>query len=109
MTDVSQVRYNTFKMAGARAFKKEPRKDAMIRARTTPRLKKEAEKVLDHLGLTPSGAINLFYRQVCLRHGLPFAVEIPNDVTVATFGKTDRGNELVHAKNEEDLFKKLGI
>jgi DNA-damage-inducible protein J len=81
----------------------------MIRARTTPRLKHEAEKVLDNLGLTPSEAINLFYRQVCLRRGLPFAVEIPNDTTVTTFAKTDRGDELVHAKNEDDLFKKLGI
>lgn len=94
-------------MAGA--LKKEPRKDAMIRARTTPRLKKEAEKVLDLLGLTPSEAINLFYRQVCLRRGLPFAVEIPNDMTAATFEKTDRGEDLVHAKNEQELFKKLGI
>ncbi|CAM6002802.1 unnamed protein product [Sphagnum balticum] len=81
----------------------------MIRARTTPRLKHEAEKVLDNLGLTPSEAINLFYRQVCLRRGLPFAVEIPNDTTVTTFAKTDRGEELVHAKSEDDLFKKLGI
>ena len=96
-------------MARSPALKKDPRKDAMIRARTTPRLKKEAEKVLDHLGLTPSEAINLFYRQVCLRRGLPFAVEIPNETTTETFGKTDRGENLVHAKDEEDLFKKLGI
>ena len=101
--------YNIINMAGARAIKKDPRKDAMIRARTTPRLKKEAEKVLNQLGLTPSEAINLFYRQVCLRRGLPFAVEIPNDTTVATFEKTDRGEELVHARDEEELIKKLGI
>ena len=85
------------------------RKKAMIRARTTPGLKKDAEKVLGDLGLTPSQAINLFYRQVCLRRGLPFAVEIPNETTVKTFQATDRGEELVHAKDEEDLFKKLGI
>ncbi len=81
----------------------------MIRARTAPRLKKEAEKVLRELGLTPSQAINLFYRQVCLRRGLPFAVEIPNKTTLRTFQRTDRGEGLVRAKDEEDLFKKLGI
>jgi DNA-damage-inducible protein J len=96
-------------MAGAPAAKKMPRKDAMIRARTTPRLKREAEKVLDLLGLTPSEAINLFYRQVCLRRGLPFAVELPNEITIATFEKTDQGKELVHAEDAEALFKKLGI
>ena len=96
-------------MARSLALKKESRKIAMIRARTTPRLKKEAEKVLNHLGMTPSEAINLFYRQVCLRQGLPFAVEIPNETTSATFEKTDRGEELVHASVEADLFKKVGV
>lgn len=81
----------------------------MIRARTTPRLKKEAEQVLDHLGLSPSEAINLFYRQICLRHGLPFPVEIPNEATLATFKKTDEGQDLIHTENEDEFFKKLGI
>jgi len=85
------------------------RKEAMIRARTTPRLKKEAEKIIDHLGMTPSQAINLFYRQVCLRRGLPFAVEIPNGKTLKTFAKTDRGEKIVEARNAKALFKKLGI
>jgi DNA-damage-inducible protein J len=60
-------------------------------------------------GLTPSEANKLFYRQVCLRRGLPFAVQIPNETTAATFEKTDRGEDLIHAKDEEDLFEKLGI
>ena len=85
------------------------KKDAMIRARTTPRLKKEAEQVLDHLGLSPSEAINLFYRQICLRHGLPFAVEIPNEITLATFKSTDANEELIHTENEDEFFEKLGI
>ena len=89
--------------------RKEIRKEAMIRARTTPRLKKEAEGVLDQLGLSPSEAINLFYRQICLRHGLPFAVEIPNEATLATFSKTDRGEELIHTENEDEFFSKLGL
>lgn len=93
----------------ARKASHEPRKEAMIRARTTPRLKKEAEQVLGHLGLSPSEAINLFYRQICLRHGLPFAVEIPNETTLATFRKTDQGEELIHTENEDEFFKKLGI
>jgi DNA-damage-inducible protein J len=88
---------------------KAARKEAMIRARTTPRLKKEAEKVLGHLGMTPSEAINLFYHQVCLRRGLPFAVELPNAETRRTFAKTDRGQEVTEVENEKELFKKLGI
>lgn len=85
------------------------RKEAMIRARMTPRLKKEAEGVLGELGLSPSEAINLFYRQICLRHGLPFAVEIPNETTLATFKKTDEGEEVIHTENEDEFFAKLGL
>lgn len=49
----------------------------MIRARTTVAIKQDAEKVFDQLGLTPTQAISLFYRQVSLRRGLPFVVEVP--------------------------------
>ncbi len=52
-----------------------------IRARVEPELRREAESVLKTLGLSPAEAIRLFYRQVTLRRGLPFAVEIPNSET----------------------------
>lgn len=81
----------------------------MIRARTNPRLKAQAEKVFHQLGLSSTDAINLFYAQVCLRRGMPFAVEIPNEQTMQTFEKTERGEELIHAENADDLFEKLGI
>lgn len=81
----------------------------MIRARTNPRLKSQAEKVFHQLGLSSTEAINLFYAQVCLRRGMPFAVEIPNEQTMQTFAKTERGQELMHAENADDLFEKLGI
>jgi DNA-damage-inducible protein J len=56
-------------------------KTETVRARVEPALKREAESVLKDLGLSPAEAIRLFYKQVTLRHGLPFAVEIPNAQT----------------------------
>jgi DNA-damage-inducible protein J len=56
-------------------------KTETVRARVEPQLKREAESVLKDLGLSPAEAIRLFYKQVTLRHGLPFAVEIPNAET----------------------------
>jgi DNA-damage-inducible protein J len=56
-------------------------KSEMIRARVEPRLKHDAEAVLDKLGMTPTEAITLFYRQVTLYRGLPFPVRIPNAAT----------------------------
>lgn len=56
-------------------------KSKMIRARVEPALKHDAEAVLGKLGMTPTEAITLFYRQVTLYRGLPFPVRIPNAAT----------------------------
>jgi DNA-damage-inducible protein J len=56
-------------------------KSKMIRVRVEPALKHEAEAVLDKLGMTPTEAITLFYKQVTLYRGLPFPVRIPNAAT----------------------------
>jgi DNA-damage-inducible protein J len=84
-------------------------KSAMVRARIQPRLKANAEEVLRKVGLSPTQAITLFYRQVELRKGLPFGVAIPNRVTRKTFADTDAGRDLTLYKDVEDMFKKLGI
>ena len=54
----------------------------MIRARVEPELKREAEELFSSLGLSTTEAITLFYRQVTLHQGLPFAVRMPNLETV---------------------------
>ena len=82
-------------------------KTATIRARTEPRLKADAERVFRKLGISSSEAINLFYAQVRLRKGLPFAVDIPNTKTRETFEKTDRGEDLKTYKSMDDMFKDL--
>lgn len=56
---------------------------AMIHARTDAGLKTEAETILKSLGLSYTEAINLFLNQVRLRKGLPFPVEIPDQVCMA--------------------------
>jgi DNA-damage-inducible protein J len=56
-------------------------KTAMVRARIEPALKREAEDVMNMVGISPTEAIRLFYRQVSLHRGLPFEVRIPNAVT----------------------------
>ena len=58
-------------------------KTEMIRARVEPELKCQAEEVFSGLGLSPTEAITLFYRQVTLHNGLPFSVKIPNAETIA--------------------------
>jgi DNA-damage-inducible protein J len=58
-------------------------KTAMVRARLEPQLKRDAEAVLDEIGLSPAEAIRLFYKQVSLHQGLPFDVRVPDAATRA--------------------------
>jgi len=84
-------------------------KTAAIRARIEPDLKTNAEHILKELGLTPTEAVTLFYRQITLRQGLPFEVRIPNSATLQTFQDTDAGRNIVRTDSKEELFEKLGI
>jgi len=84
-------------------------KTATIRARIEPRLKQEVEKLFKEVGLTTTEAINIFYRQVKLRNGLPFNVVIPNKTTEKVFKDTDAKRSLIRCENADDMFDKLGI
>lgn len=84
-------------------------KTSMIRARTTPELKENAERIFEKLGINTSEAINLFLAQVRIYKGIPFDVRIPNKTTLKTFKKTDEGKELVKCKDADDMFRKLRI
>jgi DNA-damage-inducible protein J len=84
-------------------------KSATVRARIEPRLKKDAEGMLEQLGLSATQAITLFYRQITLRKGLPFDVVIPNATTQITFQSTDAGKDIVVCEDADDMFRRLGI
>jgi DNA-damage-inducible protein J len=84
-------------------------KNATIRARIEPGLKKRVESLFHRLGLSTTEAITIFYRQVDLRNGLPFDVIIPNKTTLRTLDDTDAGRNLVICKDADEMFKKLGI
>jgi DNA-damage-inducible protein J len=84
-------------------------KTATIRARIDPSLKIEVENILSHLGLTTSETIHLLYRQIKLRHGLPFAVAIPNELTAKTMRESKAGKNVKHFKSKKELFADLGM
>lgn len=55
-------------------------KTANVYARIEPELKEKAEKILNGLGLSASSAIDIFYKQIVLNNGIPFAVKYPSKV-----------------------------
>ena len=84
-------------------------KTAQIRARVEPDLKEKAEGILSTLGVTPTEAIRLFYRQVVLMEGIPFNIRIPNAATLKTMDRTDRDEDLRSFDTSEEMFDELGI
>ncbi|HFQ80772.1 MAG TPA: type II toxin-antitoxin system RelB/DinJ family antitoxin [Desulfobacterales bacterium] len=84
-------------------------KTATVRARIEPGLKTDVENLFKTLGLSTTEAINLFYRQVKLRKGLPFSVVIPNKTTEKAFIDTDAERGLIRCEDADDMFEKLGI
>lgn len=55
-------------------------KTSNLYVRIEPTLKEQAEQILDALGVAPSSAINMFYKQIVMHRGLPFEVKIPQHV-----------------------------
>ena len=82
-------------------------KTATIQTRINPELKKKAQKILNTLNLSMSEAISLYLTQVTLHRGIPFDIRIPNDLTVKTLEKTERGEELNEASSADELFQEL--
>jgi DNA-damage-inducible protein J len=78
-----------------------------IQTRIDSESKEQAKKILDFLGLTMSQAITLYLRQVILRRGIPFDIEIPNELTAKVLRDSKKGRGLHKATSVNKLFKEL--
>lgn len=55
-------------------------RSANVNVRVEPNVKKQAEDILDKLGVSASAFINMTYRQVIMKRGIPFSVELPSEI-----------------------------
>jgi len=55
---------------------------AVVHARIDQATKDATEKVLQALGMTPTEAIRLFYRQIALRQSFPRELHLPNNLAL---------------------------
>lgn len=83
-------------------------KTANVTARIQPNIKEQAEEILARLGIPVSVFIDMAYRQVIMREGVPFALDIPNKlVTRDTLTKAEfdsmMQNGLTQAKQGDSL------
>lgn len=66
---------------------------AVIHARIDPSTKEATERILDSLGLTPTEAIRLFYRQIAMRGEFPLELRVPNSITAEALHRADLGQD----------------
>ena len=78
-------------------------KTANLYARIEPELKNEAETILSGLGVPVSNAINMFYRQIVIHRGLPFAVQYPPRSLMNAATLTDAQLDAEVARGFDDI------
>jgi len=67
---------------------------ATVHARIDSKTKRESERVLHKIGMTPTDAVRLLYRQIALRREFPLELRVPNELTASTLDKSDRDEEI---------------
>ncbi|HXW53513.1 MAG TPA: type II toxin-antitoxin system RelB/DinJ family antitoxin [Myxococcota bacterium] len=84
-------------------------KSAVVRARVEPQVKGAVEKIFDKLGISTSEAINIFFKQVYLNRGLPFAIKIPNEELKEAIESSRKGKNITKYSSAEEMFEKLDM
>ena len=83
-------------------------KTANFTARIQPDIKEQAEAILERLGIPVSVFIDMTYRQVIMRDGVPFSLDIPDKlITRDTLTKVEfdtmMQNGLAQAKRDDSV------
>lgn len=83
-------------------------KTANVTARIQPDIKEQAEAILERLGIPVSVFIDMTYRQVIMRDGVPFSVDIPDKLTTRDTLTKEKFNAimqegLTQAKEEDTV------
>ncbi len=77
---------------------------AVIHARIDPATKAATERILESIGLTPTEAIRLLYRQIAMSGEFPIELRTPNAATAKVLTEVDRGEDVETFDTAEDLY-----
>ena len=84
-----------------------PTKDVKVQARMDAALKEAAEEIFESLGVSPTEAIRIFYAHVKIHRGFPFALRIPNEVTLAALEEAEHPESLETCEDLDGFFDSL--
>lgn len=74
---------------------------AVVRVHIDKELKEKAERILAELGVTPTLAIQMFYRQIILHRGIPFDVKLPDNYRGNTLRESVLATETARLSGEQ--------
>ena len=74
-----------------------------VHARLDPETKERSESVLKSIGMSPTDAVRLLYRQIALRGEFPVELRVPNSLTAKVLDMSDRNEEIEEFDSIEGL------
>ncbi len=77
---------------------------AIIHARIDQETKTTTEFILEKIGMTPTEAIRLFYRQIAIRKEFPIELRVPNKLTASVLSKSDKNKEIESFQSTQELY-----
>jgi len=72
-------------------------------ARVEPETKKQAEKILEQLGISMSAAVGMFLKQIVIQEGLPFEVKLQTKRPLSMSELTQEQFDMEIQKGYDDM------
>lgn len=88
--------------------------NSLIQARVDSKVKNDAEKIINQLGISLNEAIRMFLMQVIIHKGIPFKPTLkpeyePNEVLQQIIADVENKKDLTHYKNTDEMWQDLGL
>ena len=79
------------------------KKVATVHARMERQTKEASESILREIGMSPTEAVRLLYRQIALRGEFPLELRVPNALTAKTLDESDKDIGIESFESVEEL------
>lgn len=88
--------------------------NSLIQARVDSKVKDDAEKIMNQLGISLNEAIRMFLMQVIIHKGIPFKPTLkpeyePNEMLQQIIADVENKKDLTHYKNTDEMWQDLGL
>ena len=88
--------------------------NALIQARIDSKVKEDAEKIMNQLGISLNEAIRMFLMQVIIHKGIPFKPTLkpeyePNEMLQHVIADVENKKDLTRYKNTDEMWQDLGL